>query len=167
MIKGREALNACAFSPESQAALERLLFDLVDDTQPNFVTVVQDQLARQDHYQVLLSNNFQTSFGTYAARISEEHEQLTSHYEQMWAHHINYHPFVNAYFSDEPGEDLEYEGWGFKLDKPFEEACKDASFRNRFINTIGFYTSINQRLLIFKNEAEEFQTLLGQELEQK
>ena len=165
MTKGREALNACAFSPESQAALERLLFDLVDDTQPNFVTVVQDQLARQDHYQVLLSNNFQTAFGTYAARISEEHEQLTSHYEHMWAHHINYHPSVNAYFSDEPGENSDYEGWGFKLDKPFDEVCKDASFRNRFINTIGFYTSIHNRLLKFKKEAEQFQKLLNGELE--
>jgi len=166
MTKGREALNACIYSPEAQAALERLLFDLVGDTQPNFVTVVQDQLARQDHYQVLLSEEFHAAFGTYASKITEEHEQLRSHYEQMWSQHINYHPSVSAYFSNEPGEGLKYEGWGFKLDKPFEEVCKDASFRNRFINTIGFYTAIHQRLLIFKIVAEEFQELLNGELEQ-
>ena len=167
MTKGREALNACSYSPEAQAALERLLFDLVNDTQPNFATVVQDQLARQDHYQVLMSEDFQAAFGAYASKIKEEHEQLKSHYENMWAHHINYHPSVSANFSGEAGENLTYAGWGFKLGKPFEEVCKDASFRNRFINTIGFYTSIHQRLIFFKIQAKEFQEYLGSELESK
>ena len=58
-----------------------------------------------------------------------------------------------------------YEGWGFTLDRPFEAICADASFRNRFINTIGFYTSINTRLLRFKAEAEQFQDALHRELE--
>jgi len=165
MILAREALNSCHYSEDGQAALERLLFDLVNDTQPNFITVVQEQLARQEQYQVLLSTPFQKGFAQYLSTVSEEHEQLSSHYEQLWEHHINYHPKVNAYFSGEPGEGLEYEGWGFKLDVPFENACNDASFRNRFINTLGFYTSINQRLINFKSEAEKFATVVQQEIE--
>ena len=159
--QGREALNDCAFSPDGEAALERLLFEFVDDVQPNFTTVALDQLASQARYQDLLSPEFQEDFGFYAARLKEEHEQLTSHYDKMWSHHINFHPGVSAYFS---ADTEEYEGWGFKLDKPFAEICVDASFRNRFINTIGFYTSINSRLSRFKIEAEQFQDSLDKEL---
>ena len=170
MNMGREALNSCAYSPVAQAALERLLFDLVEDIQPNFVTVVRDQLARQDHYQDLLPVQLQAAFGVYSAQITEEHEQLTSHYNKMWAHHISYHPDVNAFFANNPGDPIDpdaYQGWGFKLDKPFEEVCKDASFRNRFINSIGFYTAINSRLTRFKAQAQKFQSALNLELEQK
>ena len=160
--QGRGALNDCTFSPEAEAALERLLFHLVEDVQPNFTTVALDRLARQDRYQDLLSPQFQDSFGRYAGRLKEENEQLTSHYEKMWAHHITHHPDVNAFFS----ADTEYYvGWGFRLDRPFAEICVDASFRNRFINTIGFYTSINQRLIRFKEEAGQFQTALEREQE--
>jgi len=165
MNAGREALNACAYTPENQAALERVLFDLVEDIQPNFVTVALDQLSRQDRYQDLLSSQFQMEFGTYSARLTEEYEQLNSHYNNMWAHHTNYHPDINAFFSSKPDETDGFEGWGFKLNKPFEEICKDASFRNRFINTVGFYTSINRRLLKFKTESEKFQNALNKELE--
>jgi hypothetical protein len=160
--RGRDALNSCAFSPDSQAALERLLFDFVEDVQPNFTTVALDQLASQARYQDLLSPKFQEEFGHYAARLNEEHEQLTSHYDNMWSHHVNFHPDVSAFFS---ADTKEYEGWGFKLDKPFEDICVDASFRNRFINTIGFYTSINNRLAQFKIEAKQFQDSLDKELE--
>ena len=159
---GRDALNECAFSPDAEAALERSLMDLVDDVQPNFTTVALDQLARQVRYQDLLSQQFQDDFGFYAGRLKEEHEQLTSHYDKMWSHHVNFHPDVSAFFS---ADTEEYEGWGFKLDKPFAEICVDASFRNRFINTIGFYTSINNRLARFKIEAEQFQDSLNKELE--
>ena len=158
---GRDALNTCAYSPDAQAALERLLFDLVNDVQPNFATVALDQLARQARYQDLLSPKFQEEFGHYAARLNEEHEQLTSHYEKMWSRHVNFHPDVSAFFS---ADTEKYVGWGFKLDKPFEEICVDASFRNRFINTIGFYTSINNRLAEFKMEVEQFQGSLHKEL---
>jgi hypothetical protein len=162
--QGREALNACVFSPEAEAALERLLFDFVQDVQPNFVTVALDQLASQDRYQDLLSTQFQEDFGSYAGRLREEHEQLTNHYDKMWSHHINYHPDVDAFFPSDADEDG---GWGFRLNKPFEEVCIDASFRNRFINTIGFYTSINRRLIRFKAEAEKFQNSLAEELERQ
>jgi len=164
LSQGREALNACAFSPEGEAALERLLFDFVEDIQPNFVTVALDQLASEDRYQDLLSEQFQEDFGSYAGRLKEEHEQLTSHYDKMWSHHINYHPDVDAFFPSDSDKDG---GWGFKLNKPFEEVCIDASFRNRFINTIGFYTSINYRLVRFKAEAEKFQNSLAEELERQ
>lgn len=159
---GRDALNDCAFSPDAETALERLLFDLVEDVQPNFTTVALDQLARHDRYQDLLSQPFQDEFGLYVGRLKEESEQLTSHYDNMWSHHVNRHPDVSAYFS---ADTEEYEGWGFTLNKPFEEICVDASFRNRFINTIGFYTSINDRLRRFKIEAEQFQDSLERELE--
>ena len=159
--QGRDALNYCAFSPDAEAALERLLFDLVNDVQPNFAAVALDQLASHARYQDLLSREFQEDFGFYAARLKEEHEQLTSHYDKMWSHHINFHPEVSAFFS---ADTEEWEGCGFKLDKPFEEICVDASFRNRFINTIGFYTSINDRLAQFKIEAEQFQDSLDKEL---
>ena len=163
---GRETLSACETSTEGQAALERFLLDLTDDIQPNFVTVALDQLAEQDQYQNLLSAEFQTEFGSYSGRLKEEYEQLTSHYDNMWRHHINHHPSVNGYFSGDPDTILdEFEGWGFKLDKPFEEICKDASFRNRFLNTIGFYESIGQRLRALKIEVEDFQSSLAQELE--
>ena len=160
--QGREALNDCAFSPDAQASLERLLFDFTADIQPNFATVVLDQLASQDRYQDLLSPKFQEDFGRYVGRIKEEHEQLSSHYEKMWLHHVNFHPSVSAYF----GADLEgYEDWGFKLDKPFTEICADASFRNRFISTIGFYSVIAKRLVLFKAEVDQFQNALDIELE--
>jgi len=162
MDQGRDALNDCAFSPDAEAALERLLFELTKDVQPNFTTVALDQLARQDRYQALLSPQFQDAFRLYAGRLNEEKEQLTSHYDNMWSHHINHHPDVSAFFS---ADTETYEGWGFKLDKPFSEICVDASFRNRFINTIGFYTSINDRLMRFKTEAERFQESLDTALE--
>jgi hypothetical protein len=158
--QGRDALNDCAFSPEGEAALERSFFDFVEDVQPNFVTVALDRLARQDRYQDLLSLQFQDDFGIYAGRLKEEDEQLTSHYEKMWSHHITHHPDVSAFFS---ADTEQYAGWGFKLDRPFAEICVDASFRNRYINTIGFYTSINQRLIRFKKEAEQFKTALEKE----
>jgi len=164
---GREMLNACAFSPEAEAALQRSLFDMVEDVQPNFVTVALDQLAGQAHYQDLLSAQFQESFGSYAGRLKEEHEQLTNHYDKMWSHHVNFHPAVTAFFPSEPGNagnPSDYEGWRFELNKPFGEVCMDASFRNRFINTIGFYTAIERRLLIFKSEAEGFQKSIAEEL---
>ena len=43
----RDALSKCEASPEATAALERTLFLLVEDLQPNFVLVALDQLARQ------------------------------------------------------------------------------------------------------------------------
>lgn len=160
--QGRAALNDCASQTGAKAALERSLFDFVEDVQPNFVTVALDQLAGHDRYQDLLSPQFQSDFGLYAGRLQEEDEQLTSHYDKMWAHHVNYHPGVSAYFS---ADTETYEGWGFRLDKPFSEICFDASFRNRYINTIGFYTSINNRLIRFKKEAERFRVAL--KIEQK
>ena len=165
MNLAREALNACKYSAEAQAALEQVMFDLIEDVQPNFTTVALDQLAGQGQYQQLLSREFQQEFGTFAGRLNEEHEQLTSHYGNMYFHHINYHPDVNAFFSGEPGDNDEYEGWGFKLGKPFEEMCADSSFRNRFINTVGFYTAIDRRLKRLKLEAEKFQHSLAKELE--
>ena len=162
LTQGRAALNDCAFSPGGEAALERLIFDFVDDVQPNFSTVALNQLASQGQYQDLLSPEFQEDFGSYSARLNEEHEQLTSHYDKMWSHHVTYHPAVSAFFptdSDDAG------GWGFRLDRPFAEICADASFRNQFINTIGFYAAINRRLVRFKAEAKQFQGSLAKELE--
>ena len=158
---GRDALNDCAYSPEAQAALERLLFDFVEDVQPNFITVALDRLARQDRYQDLLSPQFQDDFMLYAGRLNEENEQLTSHYEKMWSHHVDRHPDVSAFFS---ADTKDYVGWGFSLNRPFAEVCVDASFRNRFINTIGFYNAINRRLIAIKAEAERFQIALAEEL---
>jgi len=160
--RGRESLNACDFSPAAEASLERLIFDMVEDIQPNFSSVALDQLAGEGRYQDLLSPQFQEDFGIYAARLKEEHEQLTSHYDNMWSHHVMFHPSVSAFF---PGDSEE--GWGFRLDKPFAEICVDASFRSRFINTMGFYTSINQRLIGFKAEAEHFQIALAEELKRQ
>jgi hypothetical protein len=157
-----DALNDCAFSPDAEAALERSLWDLTSDVQPNFTTVALDELARQVRYQDLLSQQFQDDFGLYAGRLKEEHEQLTSHYLNMWSHHVSRHPGVSAFFS---ADTENYEGWGFKLDRPFAEICVDASFRNRFINTFGFYTVINNHLVRFKIEAEQFQDSLNKELE--
>ena len=161
--RGREALNTCDASAPGKAALEALLFDLVEDVQPNFTTVALDQLASEGRYQDLLSARFQQAFATYAGRLKEEHEQLTSHYQRMWDHHVNFHPAVTAYF---PGEDeTEDGGWRFALDRPFEAICVDASFRNRFINSIGFYWSIGRRLTRLKSEVEAFQASLSQELQ--
>lgn len=167
--KGREdlelssdALNNCAFSPDAEAALERSLWYLTSDVQPNFTTVALDELAGQVRYQDLLSQQFQDDFGLYAGRLKEEHEQLSSHYDNMWSHHVSRHPDVSAFFS---ADTENYEGWGFKLDRPFAEICVDASFRNRFINTFGFYTVINTHLVRFKIEAEQFQDSLNKELE--
>ena len=165
MTLGREALSACDYSPEGQAALERLFFDLIEDVQPNFATVALDQIADQGRYQALLSPAFQQKFGSFAGRLKEEHQQLVSHYENMYAHHVNFHPDVDAFFSGDPGDSDDYTGWGFKLGKPFEEMCRDSSFRNRFINTIGFYDAIGRRLRLFKVESETFQTALREELE--
>lgn len=163
---GREALSACDASALGQAALERSFFNLTDDVQPNFITVALDQLTRQDQYQNLLSTEFQTDFGIYAGRLKEEHEQLTSHYDNMWRHHVNFHPAINADFAGDADTVLdEYDGWAFKLDVPFEEVCTDASFRGRFINTIGFYESIRQRLTQLKIELVDFQSILAEELE--
>ena len=165
MRQGRAALDRCGASVEGQAALERLMFDFVEDVQPNFVTVALDQLANEARYQDLLSPKFQQDFGTYAGRLQEEHEQLTSHYNNMWAYHVNYHPSVTAAFPTDPNGSDAYEGWAFKLDKPFEEVCADASYRTRFINTLGFYSAINRRLVGLKEEAESFQGALAEELE--
>jgi len=155
-----EAMNDCAFSADAEAALELTLWDLVEDVQPNFANVALDQLARNDRYQVLLSPTFQDDIGFYTGRLMEENEQLTSHYDNMWSHHVNHHPDISAFFS---ADTEKYEGWGFKLDRPVAEICDDASFRNRFINTVGFYTSINTRLIRFREEAEKFKAALEKE----
>lgn len=160
--QGRESLDACAFSPDAEASLERLLFHMVEDTQPNFSFFALNQLAGEGRYQDLLSPQFQEDFGIYAARLKEEHEQLTSHYDNMWSHHVIFHPSVSAFF---PGDSEE--SWGFNLDKPFAEICADASFRSRFINTMGFFTSINRRLIGFKEEAEQFQVALAEEMKRQ
>ena len=160
---GREALQSCEESTAGKDALELSLFDFVDDIQPNFASVALDQLASQDRYQDLLSAKFQDDFGRYALRLKEEHEQLTSHYDNMWSHHVSKHPDVTAVF---PSEDsVDYDGWGFRLTKPFAEVCADASFRNRYINTVGFYTSIDHRVLAFKQEAQQFRAELAEELQ--
>ena len=167
MIIARESVNDCNYTPENQAALERLLFDFVEDVYPNFVTEVLDQLGRQDHYHPLLSMSFLDSLNHYFARIAEEHEQLTSHYNNMWSKHVNYHPSITAFFSGDPeykGTTADYVGWGFSLHKPFEEVCKDATFRTRFINTIGFFSSIDGRLQRFKQETEAFQVSITSEI---
>ena len=52
---GRETLDACEYSVEGQAALERSFYDFTQDVQPNFVTIALDQLASQGNYQELLS----------------------------------------------------------------------------------------------------------------
>ncbi len=165
---GREALNNCDYSPENQKALERLFFHLTNDVQPNFITQVIEKLNGQDQYMALLSLSFQEDFSNFAASLSEEYEQLTSHYENMWAQHVNFHPFVDAYFAGDPGKtgnQSDYEGWGFRLGTPFEEVCKNASFRNRFINTIGFYSSINRRITLLKAKVIKFQENLRKEIE--
>ena len=161
--RGREALNTCDASNDGQAALEALLFDLVSDVQPNFTTVALDQLAGESRYQGLLTPQFEADFGAYAGRLREEHEQLTSHYERMWAQHVNYHPAVTAYF---PGDNETGGGeWRFALAQPFETVCADTEFRTRFIHSIGFYWSIGRRLDRLKGEIETFQTSLAAELE--
>jgi len=168
MNLGRDALNSCNFTPEGQAALERLFFQLTEDVQPNFATVALDQFAGQGRYQSLLSPQFQQDFGSYTGRLTEEHTQLSSHYENMWRHHVNFHPDVSADFPGAPGntgDQSDYGEWGFKLGKPFEEMCTDTSFRNRFINTIGFYTSIDRRIRLLKSEVESFQSSINKELE--
>jgi len=169
MNLGRDAINSCTYSPEAQAALERMFFHFTDDILPNFVTVALDKLADQDRYQTSLSAEFQDAFGSYTGKLKEEYEQLGNHYDKMWSHFVSYHPGVSAFFSEAPsgaqGDTNSYEGWGFKLDRPFEEICADATFRGRFINTLGFYTSIGGRLGRLKTEAETFQTALREELE--
>ncbi|MEM7762755.1 MAG: hypothetical protein AAF290_01635 [Pseudomonadota bacterium] len=164
MNLGRETLDRCSMSAEGQAALERLLFDFVQDVQPNFATHALDQVSNHGRYQELLSEDFQQDFGRYAGRLKEEHEQLASHYDNMWRYHVNYHPDVDAYFSGDNGDSEEYKGWGFRLDKPLAEVCTNASFRNRFINTLGFYDAIGRRLRFFKSETERFQASLRQEM---
>ena len=69
LSQGRAALDSCEASDEGQAALERLMFDFVEDVQPNFITVALDQLANEARYQDLLSPKFQQDFGTYAGRL--------------------------------------------------------------------------------------------------
>lgn len=164
MNLGRETLDRCSSSAEGQAALERLLFAFVEDVQPNFATHALDQVSNQGRYQELLSEKFQQDFGKYAGRLKEEHEQLASHYDNMWRFHVNYHPYVNAYFSTDNGDSDEYKGWGFRLDKPLAEVCTNASFRNRFINTLGFYDAIGRRLKFLKAETELFQASLRGEM---
>ena len=165
MNLGRDAINSCTYSPEAQAALERMFFNFTDDILPNFVTVAIDKLADQDRYQTSLSAEFQDAFGAYTGELKEEYEQLSNHYDKMWSHFVSYHPGVTAYFPDTQDNIDTYEGWGFKLDRPFEEICADATFRGRFMNTLGFYTSIGRRLGRLKTEAETFQPALRAELE--
>ena len=69
LSQGRAALDRCEASDEGQAALERLMFDFVEDVQPNFITVALDQLANEARYQDLLSPKFQQDFGIYAGRL--------------------------------------------------------------------------------------------------
>ncbi|MEN7341970.1 MAG: hypothetical protein AAAFM81_03475 [Pseudomonadota bacterium] len=159
----RKALDSCNDSPEARAALDRLLFDLVGDVQPNFSFVVLEQLAGEGRYQGLLSEAFQEEFGSYTARVNEEYEQLGSHYERMWSHHVIFHPSVDAYF---PGDIESSDGdWGFRLAKPFSETCADPTFRSLFINTIGFYQSIGNRLQRLRAEIEPFQAALEAEIQ--
>ena len=161
----RKALSNCDVSPEATAALERTFFHLTDDFQPNFVFVVLDQLARQEQYQELLSNEFQDMFGFYMRRINEEYEQLNSHYKNAWSHHVNFHPSVTALNPGSTNESILSGNSLFKLDQPFADVCRDSTFKNRFVNTVGFFSSIERRLRILTSEMEIFQSNLAMELE--
>ncbi|MEM8984104.1 MAG: hypothetical protein AAGC71_13820 [Pseudomonadota bacterium] len=160
---GRGALNNCDISAESQAALEALLFDLVADVQPNFNTAALQQLIGETRFQSFLSAKLQQELVIYSSRLQEEYEQLNSHYERMWEHHVIFHPAVDAYFPD--SNERSGGNWGFRLIRPFSEVCKDASFRTRFINTIGFYQSIGRRISGLKSELEVFRESLNTEIE--
>lgn len=155
----RDALSRCESSSEATAALERTIYSFVEDYHPNFVVVVLEQLSAQERYQDILSAEFQQSLGFYIRRLKEEYEQTTTYYNNAWSHHITHHPSVRANFvgSDQAN-------WSFSLAKPFNEVCQDNTFRNRFINTIGFLGAIEQRLQKLNIDLKKFQDDLKYEI---
>ena len=157
----KKAVSNCEETPEAVAALGRALLDFTDDIQPHFVFVTLEQVSSHDAYQDLMSPAFSEAIAAYNARLNEEQNQIANHYDKLWDYSVVKHPSVTAYFVG-PESD-----WSYSIAVPFTEVCADPTFRSRFINTIGFIESIESRLKRLKSQIADFQTAIGDELENR
>ena len=153
------AVSNCEESEEAVSALNRSFFNLTDDYQPDFMFVTLNRLSSHDEYQELLSPEFSDALGQYTFRLNEEQVQLASHYDNMWGAHVSKHPSVSANFAGPVAD------WNFYLSEPFSDVCRDTTFRNRFVHTLGFLDGIERRLMRFQSQISEFETALTRELE--
>ncbi|MEL7492162.1 MAG: hypothetical protein AAGJ73_15745 [Pseudomonadota bacterium] len=155
---GVTALLSCDSSPEATKALGEALGNLTGDIIPSFVDNTLRELARQDRYLDLLSEEFRVALSVYSGRLSDEREQLKINFGLMWDRHAINHPLVGIEMPD--GDALASQ---FAFSEPMEAMCKDTEFRRKLIMTEGFHQSTVLRLKRFKEWSAEFMTTVEAE----
>ncbi len=155
-----KALQMCDASEATETAMSQAVGELTTDIIPSFINNTTKEIARQDSYLKLLSEEFRTALNIYDGSLIDESEQLKINFGLMWDHHIATHPFVGM----EMQGDTVFDG-SFTFDQPMDVLCQDTVFRRQFIMTEVWHQSTKLRLERFKESSERFLETLDQELE--
>ena len=156
---GMIALQTCDTSTQAKQNLSEAMARLTGDIIPSFVDNTLRELARQDRYLDLLSNEFRAALNLYSARLFDEREQLKINFELMWDQHVTTHPMVGIEVTN-----MDIQEAAFVFSQPMEVLCKDSVFRRRFLMTDGWHQSAVLRMQRFKESNEKFLTEIDAEL---
>lgn len=154
------ALDQCDASPAAEAAMSEAVTLLTSDIVPTFISNTLSELARQDDYLRLYSEDFRVALNTYDGHLIDETGQLKINFGLLWDQHIINHPFVD--FDISP-EDINASTITFS--QPVEVLCRDSGFRRRFMMSEIWHGSAKLRLIRFKERSNTFILALEAELE--
>ena len=143
------ALLACDNSDIDYGAL---INQLVNDIMPPLTGNALAELGRQNAFLLLYSDEFRRAMNVYQGRLDDERGQLAINFDLMWRDHIMFNPAVDMIIAESELVDL-----SFSVVRPFEEVCRDPTFRRQFAMTAGWHDSFVLRLQRFKAWAEEFE----------
>jgi len=154
------ALETCDSSDTARTAVSESISTMTNDVLPALLNNLTQELARQDRYTQLLSDEFLTALNIYDGNISDEAGQLTINFGLMWDEHVSKNPKVGITLQSE-------ELFGsFTLAEPVNVLCKDNIFSRQFIMTNVWHEGIKMRLNRFKDRSETFRAVLEVELEE-
>lgn len=154
------ALQACDPSPEALLLLGEVASELSGDILPSLVDRSLSELARQDKFLALLSNDFRTEINKYDSALSDERDQLQTNFNLMWDQHIISNPNTDMETSDDSVFSATV-----VFRQPMNVLCADPVFRRQFLMTDIWHNSAAFRMQSFKEESEDFLTQIKQELE--
>lgn len=154
------ALQACDGSPEALETLSTAVGHLTGDIVPSFVDNTLRELARQDRYLDLLSNDFRAGLNLYSGRLADERDQLRVNFELMWDQHVIKHPTIGV-----DVQTAELMSYRFVPNQPLDVLCEDTVFLRQFALTEGWHHSAVARMQRFKGWSEDFLAVIDQEVE--
>lgn len=157
--QGLQALNACDGSTNAVEALRDAVGSYTSDILPSFISNTTKELARQDRYLDLLSEDFRQALNIYDGSLIDESEQLKINFGLMWDDHVIKHPFVTI----ETGVDIINDS-RFMFSAPMDAVCNDPVFRRQIVMTEIWHQSTKLRLERFKTSSETFLAALDNEL---